>query len=285
MNRQLQADFGLLLVTLLWGSTFVLVKETLAEIEPYNFLALRFALASLTMLIVFRRHLTAVTHRELKAGAIIGLFLFAGYAFQTVGLQYTTAGKAGFITGLSVVIVPLATFIILRRKPSTNALLGVASATAGLALLSLREDLTIARGDLIVLGCAFSFALHIVMVGKFAPRMDAIALTTIQLGMVAALSGFVSPLFEHSSLHFSSKAWLAVLFMGVLVTPFTFGVQNVAQRFTSPTHTALIFAAEPVFAALFAYLLAGEVLTGRQLLGCGLILAGMVAAEARKEEG
>jgi drug/metabolite transporter (DMT)-like permease len=284
MNRQLQADFWLLLVALAWGSTFTLVKEVLTEIKPYNLLALRFAFAFLTMLIIFRKRLATVTRQELAAGAFIGVFLFAGYAFQTVGMQYTTAGKAGFITGLSVVIVPLAAAIILRQKPGARSLLGVVLATIGLALLALNEDWTIARGDLIVLGCAFSYALHIISVGRFAPRMDAITLTIVQIGLVAVISGSISLGFEHSSLDFPTGAWLTVVFLGMLITPFTFGVQNVAQKFTTPTHTALIFAAEPVFAALFAYLMAGELLSGRQLLGCGLILAGIVASELRKGE-
>ncbi len=278
-KKQIQADLWLLLVTLIWGSTFVLVKDTITKIEPCSLTAIRFAFAFLALLALFWRRVLASSRWEVLGGALIGLFLFAGYAFQTVGLQYTTAGKAGFITGLSVVIVPFAAFLILRQKPPLNAIIGVVLATIGLALLSLNEGFTIARGDLIVLGCAFSFALHIVLVGAFAPRTDTMALTTAQMGSAALASAILSWAVERPSLDLPAEVWLAALFLGVVANSFAFGVQNAAQRFTSPTHTALIFSMEPVFAALFAYLLAGETLTKRALVGCALILAGMVTAE------
>ncbi|HID87633.1 MAG TPA: DMT family transporter [Anaerolineae bacterium] len=285
-SRQLLADLALLLVALIWGSTFVLVKEAVSQARPFSFIALRFALATLTMILLFRRRLRALGRRELLAGALIGVFLTAGYGFQTVGLQYTTASKAGFITGLSVVIVPFAAWLILGRRPAPNALVGVILATIGLALLSLQvgESLTIERGDLLVLACAFSFALHIVTVGAFAPRMDPLALATAQIGVVALASGALALTVEGGWSGFSGLVWFAALFTGLLATSLAFAVQTIAQVFTTPTHTALIFATEPVFAVLFGALLAGERLTGRALLGCGLILAGMLVAELGREK-
>ncbi|MFQ6059052.1 MAG: DMT family transporter, partial [Anaerolineae bacterium] len=199
----------------------------------------------------------------------------------------TTASKAGFITGLSVVIVPLAAWLILGRRPAPNALAGVILATVGLALLSLQmgESLAVGWGDLLVLACAFSFALHIVAIGAFAPRMDPLALATVQIGVVALVSGALALTVEGGWSGFSSLVWFAALFTGLLATSLAFAVQTTAQVFTTPTHTALIFATEPVFAALFGALLAGERLAGRALLGCGLILAGMLLAELRRGEG
>lgn len=283
LPRQLLADLALLLVALIWGSTFVLVKEAVNQVKPFSFIALRFALATLLMTLLFGRRLRALGRQGLLAGALIGVFLTAGYGFQTAGLQYTTASKAGFITGLSVVIVPFAAWLILRRRPTPNALAGVVLATIGLALLSLQtgESLKIEWGDLLVLGCAFSFALHIVTVGAFAPHMDPLALTTAQISVAALISGALALTVEGGWSGFSGSVWFAAFFTGLLATSLAFAVQTTAQAFTTSTHTALIFATEPVFAALFGYLLAGERLTGRALLGCGLILAGMVVAELR----
>ena len=282
-RTQRLADLALLLVALIWGSTFVLVKEAVSQAKPFGFIALRFALATLTMTLLFRSRLRALGRKGLLAGALIGLFLTAGYGFQTVGLQYTSASRAGFITGLSVVIVPFAAWPILGRRPSLNGVAGVILATIGLALLSLQrgERLTIGRGDLLVLACAFSFALHIVTVGAFAPRMDPMALATAQIGVVALVSGALALIVEGDGSGFSGLVWFAALFTGLLATALAFAVQTAAQAFTTPTHTALIFATEPVFAALFGSLLAGERLTGRPLLGCAFILAGMMVAELK----
>jgi drug/metabolite transporter (DMT)-like permease len=279
MRRQLQADLSLLAVTVIWGSTFVITKNALAQVAPFTFLAVRFGLATLVVGAIFAVKLVAASRRELAAGGLVGAFLFAGYAFQTVGLQYTTAAKSGFITGLAVVIVPFAALLVLRQRPGRGAMAGVLLATSGLALLTLRGDLTIGYGDLITLGCAFAFALQIVFVGRFAPRSAAASLTAAQLVTVAVVSAACALAIEQPTLHLSAEVWAAAAFLALAGTAFALIVQSVAQRFTSATHTALIFAMEPVFALLFAVLLAGERLGERELLGCALMLTGMLVAE------
>jgi drug/metabolite transporter (DMT)-like permease len=196
-----------------------------------------------------------------------------------VGLQYTTAAKSGFITGLAVVIVPFAALLVLRQRPGRGAMAGVLLATAGLALLTLRGDLTLAYGDLITLGCVFAFALQIVFVGRFAPRVAVANLTTAQLATVTVASVAFALAAEQPTLHLPAEVWAAAAFLALAGTALAFIVQSMAQRFTSATHTALIFAAEPVFAALFSTAMGRETLTARTWLGCGLILAGMLAAE------
>jgi len=279
MRRQLQADLALLAVTVIWGSTFVIIKNLLTQVAPFTLLAVRFGLATLVVGAIFATRLVAAPRRELAAGTLAGAFLFAGYAFQTVGLQYTTAAKSGFITGLAVVIVPFAALLVLRQRPGRGAMAGVLLATAGLALLTLRGDLTIAYGDLITLGCAFAFALQIVFVGRFAPRSAAVNLTVAQLVTVAVASAACALAVEQPTLRLSAEVWAAAAFLALAGTAFALIVQSVAQRFTSATHTALIFALEPVFALLFAVLLAGERLGEHELLGCALMLAGMLVAE------
>jgi len=288
------ADGLLLLVTLIWGSTFVLVQQAVARWPVFAFLCLRFALATVVLCLLFGRRLRSLQPRMVAAGVVIGLFLFAGYAFQTVGLQYTSSSKAGFITGLSVVIVPVLSALLLKRVPERQALLGVVLATAGLALLTLGRDLTPARGDWIVLGCAFCYALHITTVSLFAPQTDALALTIVQIAVVALASGVAAALGgDWYSVLRSVQGWGQTLtgdvlgaaaFTGALGTALAFAVQNSVQTWTTATHTALIFAAEPVFAGLFGYWLAGDRLTNWALLGCALILLGMLVAELRPRQ-
>ena len=285
-SRHLRADLALLAVTLVWGSTFVLVQESLRILPPYRFLALRFGVGSLVMLALYGRRLWQAPRRQVLIAAGIGAILFAGYASQTIGLQFTTAARSGFVTGLAVVLVPVIGVILLRQRPPLGAVTGVVLATAGLFFLSWPgwegASATVLRGDLITLVCSVAFAVQIVLVGKYAPAMDPMALTTAQLLAVTLLSGLFS-LGEPPSVvtDFPPWVWAGIVFMGVAATALAFAVQSKAQRFTTPTHVALIFAMEPVFSAIFAWLLTGEVLTGRSLAGCLLILSGMIVAETR----
>lgn len=279
--KALQADLALLVVTMVWGATFVMVKEAVAVFPVFAFLALRFALAVLTtapLLLIGQSN--PIKSGELAAGCLVGLFLFAGYSLQTWGLRYTTSARAGFITGLSVVIVPVLSAVVLRRRPERGAIVGVALAVLGLGLLSWQGGLAPSLGDLLILGCAFAFASHIVALGKFAPEMRPLPLTFGQLVAVALLSSLLAGFLETPLPRLKGHVLGAAAFTGVLATTFAFGVQTAAQRFTSPTHTALIFAMEPVFAALFGFLLAGETLGLREGIGCLCILAGMVISEA-----
>jgi len=277
-RRQIVADFSLLLVALIWGATFVIVKEAVSQIGVFTFLTLRFLFAAFVLALIFWPRLRASSPREFLAGALVGLFLFGGYALQTIGLKYTSASKAGFITGLSVVIVPLLSTLLLRQKPSLNALVGVLLATTGLGLLTLR-GLSMAQGDLWVLGGAVAFALQIVALGRFAPQMKTASLATIQVATVALLSAPLAWAMEGSSPQMSDQVWFAISFTGIMATSLAFLAQSKAQSFTSPTHTALVFATEPVFAVLFGYLLLQERLGWRGLLGCALILTGMTIGE------
>jgi drug/metabolite transporter (DMT)-like permease len=281
-----QADLALLGVTLVWGATFVMVKDAVAHFPVFAFLALRFSFAALALIpfLWIRHHLRRSAPPEpgasaLLPGGLVGLALLTGYGLQTAGLRHTTAAKAGFITGLSVVFVPALGAILWRRRPPLAARLGVALATIGLALLTLGPDLSVAWGDVIVLGCAVGFALHILAVSAFAPRVDPGWLTLVQICTVAMLSALISAAAERPWPSVPPQAMWAALFTGVLATSAAYGIQSVAQRFTSATHTALIFAMEPVFAAVFAYILAREELVARHVVGSALILSGMLVAE------
>ena len=282
-----QADLALLSVALIWGATFVMVKEAVAHFPVFAFLTIRFSFALLSLApFIWVGHPSIggsslrLRWAELGAGSLVGLALVAGYGLQTVGLCHTTAAKTGFITGLSVVFVPLLGAILWRRRPPLGAPAGVVLATIGLALLTLGADLSVAWGDLLVLGCALAFALHILGLSTLAPRIEPRVLTAIQIATVALVSALISRATEWPWSSLSGQVLWAALFTGVLATSLAYGVQTVAQRFTSATHTALIFAMEPVFAALFACLLAKERLGPPRWAGCGLILAGMLIVES-----
>lgn len=292
MSRpRLLADTGLLFVAFIWGLTFVMVQDAVQDYPVFAFLSARFTFALLGLLPILwwrRSYLRlseseAPLRKQLLAGIVMGVFLFAGYSFQTAGLLFTTPAKAGFITGLSVVIVPLLGVILLHERPSRGVVLGIALAMVGLGLLtlsSLNLVVGINPGDILVLFCAFSFAGHIFITGQFAPRMNALVLTVAQIATVAVLSAIAMLLFEQpESWPPTGQPLFAALFTGLLATALAFGLQTSAQRFTTATHTALIFATEPVFAALASFVLIGELLGPTELLGSALILAGMLAAE------
>lgn len=279
LNISRWADLSLLLVTLVWGSTFVIVKWAIEDLPPFPFLAIRFALAFISLLPFLLLQKAHITLKNILKGAALGVFLFSGYIWQTVGLQYTTASNAGFITGLSVVIVPTLVTLTTRKFPRPSLFLGILSALAGLALLSLGDRPEFNKGDLMVLICALSFALHIFFVGRYAPQTNATVLASVQILTVSILSGIFSLLIPQPPIHFTSTVWLALLVTAVPATSLAFFVQTKMQQFTTSTHTALIFSMEPVFSAVAAFFLAGEVLTHKGLIGAGLVLGGMLIAE------
>ncbi|WP_034142144.1 DMT family transporter [Desulfosporosinus sp. BICA1-9] len=279
LSKSQWADFSLLMVTLVWGSTFVIVKWAIEDLPPFPFLAIRFALAFISLLPFLWLQKAHISKGTVLKGAALGVFLFSGYAWQTVGLQYTTASNAGFITGLSVVFVPTLVTITTRKLPNPSLIIGIFCALVGLAFLSLSDRFQLNKGDLMILACAVCFALHIFLVGRYAPETNATVLASVQILTVSILSGLFSFLLPQPSISFSSTVWIALLVTAIPATSLAFFVQTKMQQFTTPTHTALIFSMEPVFAAISAFFFAGEILTQRGLFGAGLVLAGMLIAE------
>lgn len=278
-KKQLGADLALLFVAAIWGATFVTVKNALADITPFYFNALRFSLAALILGVISWRKLPLLNKSLIASGSLIGFFLFAGYSFQTIGLQYTSASNAGFITGLSVVLVPFFSIYFSKKAPSLEATLGALMAAVGLGLLSLDETLHINTGDFLVFLCAISFALHIIFVGRYSPVHDTFLLVTIQVAAVAVLSSFGAFFFEPPLPALTGQVWVALLITAILATVVAFLVQNWMQKFTTPTRTAIILSMEPVFGALFAFLLLGEILSTQDWFGSSLVFLGMILAE------
>ncbi len=284
-DSRLKADLALVGVTIIWGATFILVKEALNGVSTVLFLTMRFVIATLALWIAFRgrgSHYPRNRKQELAIGFLVGSFLFGGYIFQTAGLRYTSASKAAFITGFSIVLVPLLNTILYRRAPGVAEVIGVLIATLGMGLMTLKNlQFDVAYGDLLVLGCAFAYAFHIVLLGHFSRRMSFETLTINQIGTGALLGCLSFWWMEKPFLSWTPSVIVALAVTGLLATALAFAVQSWAQQFTTPTRTALIFTLEPVSAAFTSYLVAGEVLTARATLGAVLILAGVLCVELK----
>lgn len=288
MKKQWIADVSLLAVALVWGATFVVVQNAISFLPPLSFNAVRFWLAGIFLLVwacLFHRPLLRSVNRPvLIAGGWMGVWLFSGYALQTIGLLYTTSANAGFITGLSVVIVPFLAFLFLKQKPTANAVLGATMATIGLYFLTMNGgEWSINRGDLFVFFCAISFAFHIVITGKYASHYPTLLLTIVQIFTVAVMCSIFAVLFEEPTWDHAvfarKEVWTALLITSVFATVAAFLIQTNFQKYTTPARVALIFSMEPVFAAATAYIWAGEQLSTFGLIGCSGILLGMVISE------
>jgi drug/metabolite transporter (DMT)-like permease len=283
--KRSRADMALVFNTFIWGSTFILVKEALSGVSPLLFLALRFSLASVALLLLFRgswAHPRAAG-KALRGGALAGTFLFAGYALQTFGLRLTTAPKSAFLTGLTAVMVPFLSMAVYRNKPRLAEVAGVLVASAGMALMTL-EGASLAyinAGDLLTIGCAVAYAAHVVTLGHYAEEtsFEVLSITQIATAALFALSLFWWV--ETPVIHWQSAVIWAILITGLLATALAFTIQAWAQQYTTSTRTALIFTLEPVFAWLTSYLLAGETLSARATVGAGLILGGVVMVEVK----
>jgi drug/metabolite transporter (DMT)-like permease len=270
-------------VTAIWGSTFVVVKDAVEKVPVTDFLTWRFGIAALVMLVVRPRSVAALGPGGRRAGVVVGVALGVGYLAQTVGLQHTSAAVSGFITGMFVVLTPLGSALLIRSRVPSSAWAAVALATVGLALLSL-HGLSVGYGELLTLGCAAAFALHIVGLGRWASSYDAFGLAVVQLlttallcGLVAVPGGLVVP--------HDASVWGALALTSLRATAPAFLVQTWAQAHLEPTRAAVIMTMEPVFSGVFAVLLAGEVLGLRTVLGAVLVLAAMLLTELGPRRG
>jgi drug/metabolite transporter (DMT)-like permease len=277
LNTRTKAELFLVVVTAIWGCTFVVVKGALADASPLPFLAVRFMFAGLLLLAILGRG--QVNRATILPGSILGLFLFAGYLFQTWGLIYTTPSKSAFLTGFSVILVPVIMMLSGFGMASATLVGGVLGLFGIYLLVAPSGVAAVNRGDLLTLAGALSFAVHIVLVGHYTKKFSFLHLVPVQVLGVGLLSLGALPFVPDQTLHLTGRLVGAILVTAVLATGVAFSVQNWAQQYTPAAHTALIFALEPVFAALSSWLVIGEHFGGRVLLGSGLILAGMVISE------
>ncbi len=276
--HRLRYEALLALNTMIWGSTFLVVKYAVKLSGPFTYLAISYAVGSLALALIFRKRLAHITRIELRSGLMLGLLLFAGYALQTTGLQFTTVSKAGFITGLYVPLIPVFFFLFLRQRPALVAVIGVVLSFLGLFLLSLNNQFSfsISTGEVLIFGAALAYAAHVVFIGKFSPGKDMTNLAIIQLSLTSVLSFAFLP-FAHE-LHNAPPAqfWPIAVLMGVLDIAYTLLVMNRVQQRVGGIRATLIYSLEPLWAALAGVVVAGDVLSVPAWIGCGCILAGMI---------
>ena len=272
------ALLALLAVTAVWGVTFVQVKDAVALYPLFAFLAVRFAIASLTLAVPAAPRLRTLGRSGWRAGVGLGLLLALGYALQTAGLERTTVSSTGFITGLYVVFTPLLSYVLFRLRVGAAAWAGVVLATVGLALLS-GVGAGDPVGDALVLAGSAVYSLQIVLMERYAPRYDPLALTEAE--MLAAFVGFTAVAFALGQVELPRgwTVWGALLVTGVFASALAYLVQTWAQRRTSATRTALAFTMEPVWTAIFGIWLAGDRLGTWGWVGCAVIMAGILLAE------
>jgi drug/metabolite transporter (DMT)-like permease len=286
MTRRFRADLSLAFCSLLWGATFVVVKNSLGYASVFVFLAVRFTVASLLMLAFSARAISRFERMDLFAGFRLGFFMFLGYAFQTAGLQYTTPSKSGFVTGSSVVLVPLLLALFWGKRLSSGAYAGALVAVFGLYYLTIPSEglAYLNRGDVLTFVAAGLYAVHIILVGEYTRQHSSRILSVVQVAACAVMAWVTTGAAAAIRWQAMRFEWRFELIVGVLIcavfaTAVAFSIQLWAQQYTSSSHAAILFTLEPVFAVVTSYLLIGERLRARAILGAVFVLAGILAAE------
>ncbi len=279
LTKQNKAELYLLLVTLIWGSTFVVTKYILLDSGPFLYTSLRFLMASAIFGVVFFRQLRTMNGPALLKGGILGLLLFIGFATQTIGLLHTTASKSAFITGMMVVFTPLCQMLIERKFPNAGNFAGVGLVAVGLYLLTSPAGSQFNVGDGLTLICALSFGFYIVYLDIFSQECEPAHLTFVQFVSTALFSGFAFFFFENFRLNWNARFAAGVIYLALFATVIAIFVQARFQKDTTPTRSAVIFSVEPVIAAIFAYFLLDEHIGSVGLAGAALILIGVIVSE------
>ncbi len=272
------ATFLLILGTFFWGATFVIVKDAITSIDLYSFLFWRFLISGLFLIPFFINRIKKLKSREIIFGIILGIVLALGYIFQTIGLKYSTPSKTAFITGISVVIVPVLSSIKLKKMPDIFTLTAVIISGIGIYFMTVTSGISFMSGDMWVLLCAVFFALQIVMVSDITKKYSAANITVIELITVAIISLFSSFVFGRISVPETWKLWAGIVFCAIFATSFIFIVQSKFQKRMSDSKAAIIYSFEPLFAALTAYFVYHEHLTVRIIVGGLLIFFAMLIA-------
>ncbi|HXJ45956.1 MAG TPA: DMT family transporter [Candidatus Dormibacteraeota bacterium] len=285
-KNRVRADLGLAFCTILWGSTFVVVKNSLDNSSVFLFLALRFTLAGIVMALWRPKVFRTLAREEIFAGLRLGFFMFGGYAFQSAGLQYTTASNSGFVTGSSVVLVPILFGLFWGHRFTAWVYAGALAAGFGLYYLTIPNEGVshLNRGDVLTFVAAASYAVHIILVSEYAKEHSASALGVLQViacaGMAWVMTGIAAAI-RWQPVRFvpSWSLLVGVAICAVFATAVAFSIQLWAQQYTSAGHAAILFTLEPVFAVLTSYLFLGERLAARALFGAAFVLAGILIAE------
>jgi len=282
-SKGLWADVSLIAVTIIWASTFTVIKGSLPLISPGLLIALRFWIAVFVMALLIPRAWRRIPPHTLRCGGWLAVALSAGFLCQTMGLQWTTPSRCAFITSMYVLLVPLLGWLVLRQPLRGRTLFGVGMAALGLGLLTLRTaDFHIGIGDLLSLAGAAAFAGQILMLGRFLTGNDFRQLAVVQIAGTALICSLIVPVIERPFWTADFRLVGSLALLGIFATALAFFMQSSAQRHTSPNRAVLLFSLEPFFATLIAYWALGDRLTGREWLGGCLVLAGILSSEIRR---
>ena len=293
-KRRFTGEGAMFVVTLLWGTTFVIVKLSIQDVSTMFFIAIRFSIVSILLIPVFIKLRKEFTKEVLIAGSILGLILFGGFATQTAGLKFTTATKSSFLTGSAVVMVPLLQIIIEKKKPNTGAIIGVILVFIGILFLSsnsksifsifqeFKDNFTF--GDFLTLICALFFAFYIIYIDVFTKRHNIWLMVIMQVGVtsiLAFIATFISSFsgIEEIKIKFTNYLLFGLFYTSVFTTLITTVMQTRYQKLISPTKAGIIFSLEPVFAAIFAFFLLHEEITNLGYIGAGIIFTGLIISE------
>ena len=285
-SQTLKSDSLLLAAACIWGFAFVAQRVGMQYVGPFGFNGVRFALGCLVLVPLIVKNRTAehkpypglFSFPSLAGGLAAGLILFTGASFQQVAMVYTTAGNAGFITGLYVIIVPIIG-IALKHHTHAGTWLGAVLAAAGMYLLSVTEQFTISMGDLLVLVGAFFWACHVHIIGWLSPRQDPLKISILQYAVCSILSMIATLLFENNTVAMYQSAIIPILYGGIMSVGVAYTLQVIAQKKARPAHAAIILSLEAVFAAIGGWIMLGEVLTPRAMSGCALMFCGMLISQ------
>lgn len=274
-------DLSLFLVAIMWGGGFVVTKNTVELMDPIYLNFLRFFIASVSMGVIFIRRLKDISREEIKYGMLMGSFLFIAFTAVNIGIQYTTVSKQAFIVASNVVMVPFIVWLATKSKPNTYEIMAAIICFIGLAIISFERNTAVNIGDLLSLLGAVFFAFHITAVGHYAKGYDPIRLTMVQFVTVAVLSLITCIIIKSDMSALSMEAKKGALYMGIFSTFLAFGIQNVAQKYTTSTHAAIILSLESVIGAILSIIILNEEITTQIIIGCMVILIAVITAETR----
>lgn len=281
MKTQIKVDITLVLVTMFWGVSYLLIDYSLEELDPFNINAMRFIIAFMIPFLFWWKKLIKVSLSTLKYSACLGFILFLVYVGATFGVKYTSLSNAGFLCSLAVVITPILAFFIKKTVAEKKLIAAVILALLGIAFLTLDESLKPAIGDLYCILCAVAYSFHLLLTETAVKKegVNAFQLGVYQLGFSGIYQLIFSIITESPRLPATPKVWVSIMVLTVFCTGISFVVQTIAQQYTTASRVGVIFSLEPVFAALVAFFVAGEILTGRGYLGAALLLAGIFVME------
>ncbi len=294
MKKQLVGSLLLLLTAMVWGAGFVAQSEGAQHIGAFTMLWARYLLSGLVLLPVIKIcDVRKVSHNRPKgkterkkllvSGCICGVLLFVASAFQQIGISYTTTGKSGFITALYIIFVPIIA-VLLRRKPSPAVWVAAAAAVVGMYFLCINEGFSVGKGDLLTLACAFSFSFHILYIDRVSPELDGVRLSCIQFFVCSAVAFVLMLVFEKPDITAIRSCMIPILYAGVFSGGVGYTLQIIGQKYVQPSVASLLMSLESVFAAVFGWMILGQKLSGREILGCVIMFAAIIVAQLPVEK-